>query len=64
VNGKESGKLSRYGDGLRAGRPGFDAQKGQGIFLFSIGPRLALQPTQPPIQSVPGGGGGHLPGGK
>jgi hypothetical protein len=29
------GYFTRYGDGLRAGRPGFESQQGK-IFLFSI----------------------------
>jgi hypothetical protein len=40
-------------DGLCAGRPGFDSGQGE-IFLFSTASRLALRPTQPPVQWVPG----------
>jgi hypothetical protein len=46
--------LSQYSDGLRAGRPGFDSRQDQEIFLFSTAIRLALGPTQSPIQWVPG----------
>jgi hypothetical protein len=44
---------SRYIEGLRAGRPSLDSRKRQD-FLFSIASRPALEPTQPPIQWVPG----------
>jgi hypothetical protein len=43
---------SRYSDGLRAGRPGFDSWQCK-IFL-STASRPALGVTQPPIQWVPG----------
>jgi hypothetical protein len=33
---------------------GFDSQQGLGIFLFTTVSRMALRPTQPPIQWVPG----------
>jgi hypothetical protein len=33
---------------------GFDSWRGLGIFLFTIAPRTAVGPTQPPIQWVPG----------
>jgi len=47
----------------RAGRPGFNYRQGQGWvpFLFAPVSRPALRPTQPPIQRVPGGGGGSYP---
>jgi hypothetical protein len=47
-------QLSRYSDGLRPGRPGFDSWQEQVILLFSTASRPALGPTQPPIQWVPG----------
>jgi hypothetical protein len=40
-------------DGIRAGRPGFDSQRGK-IFLFCIASRPTLGPTQPSIQWLPG----------
>jgi hypothetical protein len=33
---------------------GFDCRRGLGIFLFTTASRTALEPTQPPIQWVPG----------
>jgi hypothetical protein len=33
---------------------GFESRKILGIFLFSTASRLALGPTEPPIQRVPG----------
>jgi hypothetical protein len=50
---KESEELSQYSDGLQAGQPWFEPQQGK-IFLFSTASRLALGPTQPPIQWVLG----------
>jgi hypothetical protein len=41
--------LSRYGDGLQAGRMGFDSQQGQEFFLFSISSRPAPGPMQTPV---------------
>jgi hypothetical protein len=32
----------------------FDSRRGLGIFLFTTASRTALEPTQPPIQWVPG----------
>jgi hypothetical protein len=40
---------SRYSDGLKAGRPGFNSGQGQEIFLFPTASRLAVVLTQPPI---------------
>jgi hypothetical protein len=34
--------------------PGFDSQRGLGIYLFTTVSRTALGPAQPPIQWVPG----------
>jgi hypothetical protein len=39
---------------LRAGRPGFDSRQGLGISLLVTVSRQVLEPTQPPIQRVPG----------
>jgi hypothetical protein len=33
---------------------GFDSRRGLGIFLYTTASRKALEPTQPPIQWVPG----------
>jgi hypothetical protein len=48
VNRTRCGRV-QYSDGLQAGRPRFDSQQGQDIFLFSIAVRPALGPIQPPI---------------
>jgi hypothetical protein len=45
--------MSRYSDGLRAGRPAFDSRQCK-IFLFSTASRPTLRPTQPHIQWVTG----------
>jgi hypothetical protein len=47
-------ELSRYSDGLRAELPGFYSRQGQETFFYSMASRPALEPTQPPIQWVPG----------
>jgi hypothetical protein len=39
---------------LRAGRSGFDSRQVLGIFPFATASRPALEPTQHPIQWVPG----------
>jgi hypothetical protein len=51
---KEPEQLSRYSNGLWAGRPGFDSRKGEESVLFSAAPRPALGPIKPPIQWVQG----------
>jgi hypothetical protein len=52
---KESELLSRYSDGLRAGRPGFDSRQCK-IFTYILSTTLRpnLRPIQPPIQWIPG----------
>jgi hypothetical protein len=40
--------------GWKIGVIGFDSQQELGIFLFTTTSRTALEPTQPPIQWVPG----------
>jgi hypothetical protein len=40
--------------GWTMGVLGFDSQRGLGIFLFSTAFRLAVRPTQPTMQWVPG----------
>jgi hypothetical protein len=40
--------------GWTIGVLGFDSRWGLGIFLFTTASRTALEPTQPPIQWVPG----------
>jgi hypothetical protein len=37
-----------------AGRPRFDSRREQEIFLFAAASRLAVGPTQPPVQWVVG----------
>jgi hypothetical protein len=39
---------------LGAGQKEFDSRQGQNIFLFSVTTRQTLEPTQPPIQWMPG----------
>jgi hypothetical protein len=46
--------LSRYSDGIRTGRPGFDSRQGMRYFLFSTASIPVLRPTQPPIQWIAG----------
>jgi hypothetical protein len=40
--------------GWKIGVLGFDSRRGLGMFLFTTASRTALEPTQPPIQWVPG----------
>jgi hypothetical protein len=49
----EPAYISRYSDGLRAGRSGFDFRQEKKISLISTS-RTALGPIQPPIQWVRG----------
>jgi hypothetical protein len=53
---KEPGQYSQYSDCLWAGRPrSRRSSPGRGKnFLFSMSSKLALGPTQPPIQWVTG----------
>jgi hypothetical protein len=50
----EPGELCQYSDMLWAEQPGFDSWQELEIFLYSTVSRLALGPTQPPIQWVLG----------
>jgi hypothetical protein len=43
-----------WATGWMIGVLGFDSRPGLGIFLFTTASRTALEPTQPPIQWVPG----------
>jgi hypothetical protein len=43
-----------WATGWTIGVLGFDSRRGLGIFLFTTAFRMALVPTQPPIQWVPG----------
>jgi hypothetical protein len=52
LNFNYAGQLSRYCDGLRAGRQGFDPPQRAEVFLCSTASRPALGPSQPPIQRV------------
>jgi hypothetical protein len=51
---QEAGIAQWYSAGLWAGRSCFESQQVLGIFLFTTASRPALEPTQPPIQWVPG----------
>jgi hypothetical protein len=50
---KGSRYLSRYTDGLRVRRPGFDSRERQMVSLCFMASRPALRPSQHPIQYVP-----------
>jgi hypothetical protein len=57
-NIREPGSLSRYSDGLRAGRPGFDSRQGKEFsLLYSVQTGSWTHPA-----SYPMGTGGSLPG--
>jgi hypothetical protein len=43
-----------YSAGIRLDDRGFENQQGLGIFLFTTESRPALEPTEPPIQWLPG----------
>jgi hypothetical protein len=51
---KEPGYLSCMALGYGLDDRGFESRQGLGIFLFTAASRLALGPTQPPIQWLPG----------
>jgi hypothetical protein len=53
-NKDEPGYLSRYSDGIWAGRMGFDSRQVQEHFLFSTVSRPARGPTKTPTHWVPG----------
>jgi hypothetical protein len=46
--------VERWATGWTIGVLGFDSRRGLGIFLFTAASRVALGPTQPPIQWVSG----------
>jgi hypothetical protein len=48
----EQGGCIQYRGGLRPVRPRFDSRQGKSFFLYSTTSRLALGPTQAPIQWV------------
>jgi hypothetical protein len=51
---REPGDLSGLALGYGLDDRGFESRQGMGIFLFTTASRLALGPTQPPIQWVSG----------
>jgi hypothetical protein len=46
---RQPGQLSRYSEGQRSGRPVFDSQQGQEIFLFPAASRQNPEPTSYPV---------------
>jgi hypothetical protein len=46
--------VQRWATDWAIGVLGFDSRRGLGIFIFTTASRTALEPTQPPIQWVPG----------
>jgi hypothetical protein len=51
---RDSSVGMRQATGWTIGVLGFDSRRGLGIFLFTTASRMALGPTQPPIQGVQG----------
>jgi hypothetical protein len=57
---KSAGYLSGTGLGHGLDDRWFESRQKLGIFLFTTASRLALEPTQPPIQLVPGALSHHV----